>query len=353
MDINSLPTYEQIIETLNKKNRVKHLLFGNGFSMSYDPTIFSYNSLSSFIQNIDDELLKLLFERLKTKNFETIMQQLDSFAEIAEVFQVDAYIIEKIKATNEKLKTSLIDAVRSLHPGHVFSIPEHKSKACHRFLKEYLAKNGFVFSTNYDLLPYWVLMRNSATEDAADVHPNDGFGRELLSDPDDFNSEREYSNDLIWGVNKAGQNVFYLHGALPIFDTGVDIIKEVYNSEHLLMENINERMNRGEYPIFITAGNGNEKLTNIMHNKYLSHCYETLSSIGGSLVTFGFNFGDYDTHVIEAINAAAKQSKDKRLYSVYIGVYSDADIAQIEKIKSKFRVKKIHLYNARTANIWQ
>lgn len=352
MDITNLPTYDEIIKKLNRANRTKHLLFGNGFSMSYDSTIFSYNALSNFIQNIDDDLLKKLFSRLTTKNFETIMQQLDSFAEIAATFSADSTLVNRIKETNEKLRTSLIDAVRALHPGHVFSIPENKSKSCHQFLKEYLAKDGFVFSTNYDLLPYWVLMRNSTSEDAVSVHPNDGFGRVLLSDPDDYNTEAEYSKALIWGGNKAGQNVFYLHGALPIFDTGIDIVKEVYNGEHHLLENINARMDRREYPIFVTAGDATAKLTDIMHNKYLAFCYEKLSSITGSIITFGFNFGDYDKHIIDALNSAAKQPKANRLRSIYIGVYSEADIEHVEKIRHTFK-PKVNLYNARSANIWE
>ncbi len=78
-------------------------------------------------------------------------------------------------------------------------------------------------------------------------------------------------------------------------------------------------MDKGEYPIFVTAGNGREKLTHIMHNRYLSNCYESLSCITGSIVTFGFNFGKYDDHIIDAINIAAKHGKktSSRLWSIY------------------------------------
>jgi hypothetical protein len=352
MPINTLPTYLEVLQSLLKKKRTKHLLFGNGFSMSYDPSIFSYNALSNFIENIDDDLLKKLFSSLNTKNFESIMQQLDNFVEIAEIFSSDKKLAETIKATSTKLKTSLIDAVKELHPEHVFSIPEEKSKACYAFLGEYL-KQGCVFSTNYDLLPYWALMRNSTSSNSSNsINSIDGFGRELISEPDEFNSEPEYSSELIWGVNKSGQNVFYLHGTLPVFDSGVDIIKEVYDGEHYLLENIKSRIEKKEYPIFVTAGNAKEKLTHIMHNRYLSYCFEQLCSISGSLVTFGFNFGDYDTHIIDAINTAAKKRRGpNRLWSIYIGVYSDSDIEHIERIKSRFKVK-VNLYNARTANIW-
>jgi hypothetical protein len=246
------------------------------------------------------------------------------------------------------LKSSLIDAVKELHPEHVFTIPEDKCRSCNSFLESYLANAGYVFSTNYDLLPYWVLMRSNSD------YAIDGFGRDVESDLDEYLPEEEIEySELRWGKYKNNQTVFYLHGTLPFFDTGIHIIKEVYDSENYLLDNIKARMERKEYPIFVTAGDGKEKLTHIMHNKYLSFCYEKLCAIQGSLVTFGFNFGDYDTHIIDAINTAAYHGRKRgdKLHSVYIGVYSDEALAHINSISKKFKCKIIP-YNAKTVNIW-
>jgi hypothetical protein len=350
MEIEQLMTYEDVVAKLKKTNRTKHLLFGNGFSMAYDPQIFSYNALSRFIEDTGDPLIRSLFEKLNTKNFELIMQHLDNFCEIAEIFSDDKSLVPKIQSASERLKNSLLEAIKALHPEHVFKMPEEKCKACIAFLKEYLDQNGVIFSTNYDLLPYWVLMRNQA------LNAIDGFGRYLETDLDagEFigSDDLEFS-ELRWGKHKDQQNIFYLHGTLPIFDTGTTITKVQYSTEHYLLQNVADRIKKKEYPIFVTAGNGTEKLTHIMHNKYLSFCYDKLCCIKGSLVTFGFNFGDYDTHIIDAINKAAnmgRRSPDK-LWSVYIGVFSDDDLKHIMQIENKFKCK-IHPYNARTANIW-
>jgi len=90
-----------------------------------------------------------------------------------------------------------------------------------------------------------------------------------------------------------------------------------------------------------------------MHNKYLTYCYDRFSTIQGSLITFGFNFGDYDTHIIDAINKAAHYGgkSGEKLFSVYIGVYSDTDLEHIYRIESKFKCK-VNLYDARTVNAW-
>ena len=347
MKIESLESYENVIEYLDKQKRNYHLLFGNGFSMAYDPKIFSYNALSTFIENTDDEFLHKLFEVANTKNFELIMQQLDNFVEIAKVFGIDDNFIQKIQSANSTLKNSLIEAVKELHPEHVFIVAEERSKKCHTFLDNFLSKGGKIFSTNYDLLMYWVLMRN------ASKMAIDGFGRELLNPEELKRGEDAEWSDLIWGINKEKQNIFYLHGTLPIFDTGTEIVKEEYDTRHYLLQKISERMESKSYPIFVTAGNAQEKLNQISHNKYLAFCYDKFSSIEGSLIVFGFNFGEYDTHIIDAINRACNQGMKGSdiLRSVYIGVYSDESLNYLESIKDKFRCK-IRFFNARTVSIW-
>lgn len=342
-----LPNYQSVIEKLQKRDKPMHLLMGNGFSMAYDHKIFSYNALYDFIDKLNDPVLTKLFSVINTKNFEQVMRQLDNFIEMSEAFDTNDTLTSKLKLANETLQNSLIEAVTTLHPEHVFSIKDEKSKSCFNFLNEYFEKNGEIFSSNYDLLLYWVLMRNDSKKAI------DGFGRELLN-PDEIKKGADPElSELNWGNNRKNQNIHYLHGTLPFFDTSIDIEKEIYDSQNYLLENIKHRMDNKEYPIFVTAGDGNEKLQHIMHNKYLTFCYDRLCDINGSLVTFGFNFGEYDDHIITAINKASKhgaRSGDK-LFSIYIGVYSESDLDHIKSIEDKFKCK-VNVYNSQTANIW-
>lgn len=341
-----LDSYKNVIDYLNKKKRPKHLLLGNGFSMSYDKDIFSYNALSDFISNSEDELLEKLFSIINTSNFELIMSQLDIFYKLAVELVEDQKLAENILTARDSLKGKLVDAISGLHPEHVFKIPEEKGKNCAFFLKEYLDKEGHIFTTNYDLLLYWVLMRNQSNL----KNIIDGFGREYI-EKDEFenNFEPEFG-DLEWGPNQHEQKVHYVHGALHIFDAGVSIIKEIFDGDYLL-DNVKKRIDNKEYPVFVTAGDGNQKLEHILHNQYLDYCYKRLSSISGSLVTFGFHFGKHDHHIIEAINRANKQDMDNRLWSLYIGVYSKKDLDHIQAIKSEFNCK-VNLFDAKTVNIW-
>ncbi len=347
LEFDQLRSYQEVLKDLNEKKRSKHLLMGNGFSMAYDSGIFSYNALYDFIEKLEDPVLSKLFEVINTKNFEQIMRQLDNFIEIAQALGGNDKLVDQLYAANELLQKSLIDAVSALHPEHAFEMTESQSQGCFKFLSEYLDNGQKVFSTNYDLLLYWVLMRNESKTAV------DGFGKELLNPGDlRYGDEPEY-DDLYWGKYKDEQSVFHLHGTLPIFDTGTEIEKEVYKNRKYLLTNIKERMDRKDYPVFVTAGDGQEKLKQIYHNRYLTFCYENLSQLTGSLVTYGFGFGEYDKHIINAINRAAKYGarRGDKLLSVYIGIYSESGLDWIKKIESEFKCK-VNVYNARTVNAW-
>lgn len=343
-----LESFNDVFKSIKKnEDRDFHLLLGNGFSMAYDQAIFSYNALHDFIKNLNDAELSKILAVIETRNFEMIMQQLDNLLSLIDAFDGGKKLKTKIESARNKLKNSLLEAVKALHPEHVFKVPEVKSKECSKFLNIFLGRGGKVFSTNYDLLLYWILMRNEVVEHV------DGFGRDAENFEPGIDPEDIIWSDLYWGRNKEKQNVFYVHGALPFFDVGTEVVKEEYEYNTYLLEKISERMDRGEYPIFVTAGNGKDKLAHIMHNHYLSYCYDNLSEITGSLVTFGFNFGPYDEHIIEAINRAAKNGRKEfpKLLSLYIGVYSKQDQQHIEKIENKFKTK-VHIFDSKTANVW-
>jgi hypothetical protein len=337
-------TFAEVVASIKRNaSRPFSLLLGNGFSMSYAPNIFSYSALHGFVDTIDNDLLKGLFKVVDTHDFERVMQQLDTFAALGDVLGIDAALKNRIEVARMDLKNSLIDAIRALHPEHVYTIPEAKCAACVAFLRLFLESKGSLFTTNYDLLLYWVLMRGG-------LPSIDGFGRDRES-PDEYvrPEELEYS-ELRWGRNAAGQNVHYVHGALPLFDTGVEIVKEQY-AEGYLLEQITKRIDDGDYPVFVTAGDANQKLTHIRHNSYLQNSYEALASLDGSLVTFGFNFGLQDAHIVAALQRAATQPIAHRLRSIYIGAYSDDDADRAAGLASQLKCK-VHVFDSKTAGVW-
>ena len=60
-----LETFQDVLASIKKnKGRPFHLLVGNGFSIAYDPKIFSYNALYNFIEDLDDADLAAVLPRL-------------------------------------------------------------------------------------------------------------------------------------------------------------------------------------------------------------------------------------------------------------------------------------------------
>jgi len=103
-----LESFDDVQTSIRSKKRPFHLLLGNGFSMSYDPAIFSYNALYNFVEALDDEVLSKLFGIVNTKNFELVMRHLESFSELARAFDADPKFISQLDNARAKLKTSLI-----------------------------------------------------------------------------------------------------------------------------------------------------------------------------------------------------------------------------------------------------
>lgn len=327
--------YADCLAELKKKKRNLNLLLGNGFSIAYDHEIFSYNALQTFMGEMNDPVVDELFRVARSKNLEVIMQQLRVVSDLLVAFGDTSGLLERVADADGKLRNGLIEAVKSLHPEHVFKVPEENIAACYRFLRPFMEGRGNIFTTNYDILLYWVLMRSGCKIG------HDGFGYERENPEETNPDEFQYASALTWGPNIASQNLHYLHGALHLFDTGVNVEKERYSDAGYILEHIKKRMDREEYPVFVTAGDGRDKLSQIVHNRYLSHCFEKFQSIEGSLVVFGFQFGEYDHHLIEAINIAAQHGRgaSDKLFSVYVGVYSEHDADYIRSIEKKVQVQ--------------
>lgn len=62
--IDDLKSYREVVDHFKQAHRKINLLLGNGFSIAYDRCIISYNAISRFIMEFDDEIIKKEF-RLK------------------------------------------------------------------------------------------------------------------------------------------------------------------------------------------------------------------------------------------------------------------------------------------------
>lgn len=135
-------SYEEVLEYLHNEKRVVNLLLGNGFSMAYNPAIFSYNALAGKISSDEDSTLKTLFDTIKTSNFEDVMQSLDILLKLANAFGADGKFIQSIKDAYSKLQVRLINTIEKIHPEHVFKLTSNEIELCGNFLVPFLSKGG-------------------------------------------------------------------------------------------------------------------------------------------------------------------------------------------------------------------
>ena len=341
-------SFQEVLLHLNKGNRVKNLLFGNGFSIAFNPLIFSYNALAKKINEGQDEGLKRVFNTLGTQNFELAMNQLKIMIQLIDDLEGTSGFKDKVSQIHEKIKQALIDTILEMHPGNVFSVQGGRAETCATFLREFLDERenthgtkipgGHVFSTNYDLLLYWVVMSQLD-------HSGGGYC-------DGFAYEDSGRQRLIWGYNKEKQNIHYLHGTLPFFNVGGELVKLQYNG-NTLIENITVQVRSDKYPLFVAAGTKEDKRVQISQSAYLQFCYRKLTELVGSLVVIGFGFGENDEHIIDAINKAARLDRGgERLFSVYIGYFDENDKKHIEQhVVGKIKCS-VRLFPSSTVVIW-
>src|SRR5687767_4572641 len=126
-----LGTFDDVLASIKKNSkRPFHLLLGNGFSIAYDSVIVSEKALYDFIEKLEDKDLSKVLGVIETKNFEVVMQYLDHFSALIEAFGGSNDLKQRVDAASSKLKASLLDAVKAMHPEHVFKVSEKQSKAC-------------------------------------------------------------------------------------------------------------------------------------------------------------------------------------------------------------------------------
>lgn len=329
-------------EAIGSVGRQPHLLLGNGFSRACRNDIFAYDSLfeRADFSSLTD-FARSVFELLGTTDFELVMRSLRSAAlllrgrdptleSVASDFERDA----------DGLREVLVAAIAGHHPEFPAQIVAKSYESARQFLSHFKD----IYTLNYDLLLYWALMQE---EIPPPVAHDDGFRT-----PDD--GPREY---VSWDIEKTNtQNVFYLHGALHVFDAPEKLVKYTWcNTGIRLIEQIRTALTQNYYPLFVAEGNSEQKYNRIRHSDYLSRSYRSFSNITDCLFVYGHSLADNDEHILRAIEKG-------RIKSLYVSVYGDpeeADNARIRgraermaSLRPRNRSLDIRFFDAESARVW-
>jgi len=264
------------------------LLLGNGASQGLWSK-FAYHSLFEIAR--DPERLhplgpvdQALFEDMGTVNFEAVLSA------FATTKMVCGHLKKEFGDVDERyqsIRTSLIEAINAIHVPFERVTSEQKE-----LLGDILSRYRYVYTINYDLLPYWAMME---TKDK-------WKWKDFLWGPDQsFDSSDSHE----W--NDAGTRLLYLHGALHLYhDLFGNTKKKVFQEDGTdLLAQFDVD---GEWiPLFVSEGTFKDKLRSIRRNDYLSFAYWKLSFHRGPLVIFGCGLdSDYDQHIVDAMKQWGK-----------------------------------------------
>lgn len=337
-----LITFDQALKESSSYNK-RHVLLGNGFSIACRPDIFVYGKL--FERADFSELspsARNAFDALDTMDFERVIKALRDAEKILAVY--DGASIETREAMcrdAEGLREVLVRAIASSHPERPSDISDVEYSACREFFDHF----NLIYTLNYDLLLYWALMHTAEGEDPTS---DDGFRKP------DYDFSADY---VTWESSQShDQDIWYLHGALHIFDTGTEIQKYTWvNTGIRLIEQIRDALSKNFFPLFVAEGSSAEKVGRIRHSDYLSKAFRSFESIGGVLFVFGHSFAANDEHFLKVIEKG-------KIQHLFVGIYGDAKstgnqviIKRAERMpnyRPKSRPLSVSFFDAQTANVW-
>lgn len=324
----------------------RHLLLGNGFSIACRPDIFRYDKL---FEQADFSALpdsaKSAFSVLHTADFERVIKALRDSATIAGLYGVTSAQVEAMRAEADALKELLVQTIAQSHPALPGDITDDEYAACQAFLEHF----STTYTLNYDLLLYWTHMHR---ENRADVQSDDGF-RTSQSDIES-GIESEY---VVWESGQShDQNMWFLHGALHVFDSGTEVQKYTWNRTGIrLIEQIREALSRDFFPLFVAEGSSAEKLERIRHSDYLAKAYRSFQEIQHCLFVYGHSLAANDEHYLRLIEKG-------KLSHIFVGLYgdpeSDANRQIIARAKAmplagrRKRELRVDFYDSESAQVW-
>jgi hypothetical protein len=341
----NLLTFQQAIKSSASYSK-RHLLLGNGFSIACRPDIFRYEKLfeQADFSNLSESAQRA-FGALNTTDFERVIKALRDAAGLAVLYNLPEHNALQMRTDADALKELLVQTIANSHPPFPSDISDGEYAACQQFLSNF----NNTYTLNYDLLLYWSHMHH---ESSAEIQSDDGF-RTSQNDIDD-GIESDY---VVWESSQSHeQNMWFLHGALHVFDSGTEIQKYTWSRTGVrLIEQIRDALSRDLFPLFVAEGSSDEKLERVRHSDYLAKAYRSFQEIQHCLFIYGHSLAANDDHYLRLIEHG-------KLSHIFVSLYGDPtsndnkEIIQRAKGMSLRRGAKrplrVDFYDSESAKVW-
>jgi hypothetical protein len=369
-----IPFSDALTETADLK---RHLLLGNGFSIALFPNRFTYGSLLGSVNFTSYPQAKLAFDALSTTDFEVVIQALRNAVTLLPIYGGDPASRSLMEQHAEALKELLVQAIAGKHPERPSDVTDEQYGACRQFLAHFAGNSrdmrdqggkdlrGCLFSVNYDLLLYWALLHDQITlidparpfqlriQTLEPLDHNDGFL------PPDDNPDAAY---VTWdGEESYKQSVFFLHGALHLFDHGSELQKKCWERSGgtPLIDQIRSALDESRFPLFVSEGNSDAKLDRIRHSAYLHKGLRSFRANcdvrATSLFVFGHSFAENDAHILNQIRKG-------KCGHLFVSIYGDPESEENRQImlradrlaalRSERNPLTVQFFDAASANVW-
>jgi len=261
------------------------LLLGNGFSLHLNE-LFRYESLfERFLANCSQAEADN-FRRFGTTNFEFILESLTSASKVNGIFGIDNQPINRAAV---RLKEGLITTVSQNHPRAADLNRAHVAR-----ISELFDQFSDIYTLSYDALLYHIIMIS--------------LDRYRIN-----HAVRPYS-DYFWGPYddqflqfmttqdiQRYKRIYYLHGALFIFRLGATTVKIRRTDDTELLELIENQIQSGNIPLFVSEGTSEDKQFAISRSEYLHFAHAHLKHCSNRLVVYGASLSRPDNHIVQAI----------------------------------------------------
>ncbi|MFJ3048263.1 DUF4917 family protein [Herbaspirillum chlorophenolicum] len=307
------------------------VLLGNGFSQSWNAGIFNYKNLFERADfGARHEAIKNIFSKLNTFDFESAMEKMLATASILEEYDPTHVLIPQIRDDAERLKEALITAIATTHPSRPSEVARDGYRSCREFLQFF----DEIYTVNYDLLMYWARNQNEL-------------------EPEGFRSDDGFRVEQKWRSHGTNQNIFFLHGALHLFDTKISVKKHVYKTDgETIIDQVRNNLRENKFPLFVSEPSSTQKEAKILHNQYLTFCFEQLGMLTGTLIIYGHSLDASDKHIFDRI-------KSSRVNNIYVSLFGPENSEENLRTQANARTYlgkptiSVKFFDATTVPLWK
>lgn len=307
-------------DLIEKQFENSSILLGNGFSINFSNTL-RYKNLYDFFIKDCSKTSSELFEIFETRNFEKILESIEVAKAVCDTLKIDTSSFEKYKI---EVRQGLIDSINSIHPRPVSVDYDLISKIAKQF-----KRFNQIFTTNYDLFLYYIALETHKFGDHMFNQTSPKYNH--FESPDQMNSN----------------HIYFLHGALFLFENGLTTLKIKRPKDGWLLNEITNEISNNNYPLFISEGKSETKMKAIQSNRYLTFCFKMLKNCSGkNLVIYGQSLSEQDLHIVREI--------DNRFEKVAISIRPEdwstigELIAEKNRISSLFKKAQFEFYDSKT-----